>query len=219
MSSITIFVQDPSGNRESVGLTQNTVYSGMLLLRQYRPQAQAMNLKLGVVVSFCEQILNPNSQNIGTRLLLELSLITDYIICEIYPSNSYYFYTGLENDYYKSSNGNVKSVFEIVKSSFSRLAPTVEIALMTGLYSFDGNFQQQNFGTHSPLKIMRHWDEMEKWSLESKQKVYMHQAFDTFEKPEIGYGERNVLNGYWKRGDDENIEVYIIKGTQEIVSV
>lgn len=165
------------GIREGVGWEKGggyvkdtrTGYKVVQEMRNYFTKAHGFNLKIGVFVGICGEILGGD----GKKMLGDLAVVSDFFVCGVYPLMDIQD----PQDYVNY----VTNKFEDYRSAYSRIAPKLELILQTGWSG--GDVQKGN----------QFWSGMQRWADEKGVKVYLHEAFDSV-TPRGGLGNA----GYWK---------------------
>lgn len=146
-------------------------------------RAHELNLKLGVMVNDCENILGGSLK----PLLVNLAKSSDYLVCSVFPDNA----INEPQDYFNW----VISKWQTLQEGFQRFVPGFQVILHTG-WATDGKSRNNPEYMNSPKKSKAFWNAMQRWSDASNVKVFMQEAFDV---------PKNVGNeswGYWSKTED-----------------
>lgn len=189
-----------SGNGHVIDATTGRV--AITQIQKYARRAHEINLKVGVWVDLCSEILQGDNERSVRKMLISLANVTDYFVCSVYPSLP----ISEAQDYFNA----VRSQFELILNAWKRSVPSLEIILQTG-WASAGQSNYNPAYLNSPKKTKLFWDLMGKWAEENKVRIFMHEAFDILQ-------DADAHSGYWKRVDD-NSDNYIDKGTGQLIKL
>lgn len=140
-------------------------------------RARELNLQVGLGFrdDICAKVLN-NSSSLF-EVLVNITAISDYIYCNIYPStNAEYSTIQAANDVIRQYN-NVKSAFQAINSN-------IEVHIGETGWPSEGIYF--NGMTSSVDNQNQYWRLIDEWPKREDVHVQMFQANDTFNGPNVG---------------------------------